>query len=230
MKIVSYNINDSSPRKIEHLLGLNADVLVVPEITCPEEANLPEQYEMAWCGIDYFFHEEKWKGLGLIWKKRLGYIPEWYNRELMYAIPLIVNDYLILGVWPTKPTDERPKKTYPQIAQEIIEEYAHHFKDYKTLVIGDFNCYVNQFDAKKKFGDMIRINEVLESFGLYSLYHQQTGELLGQETTATYYHRFHESEPFFLDYAYTNFPVASFRMFPWNKEMSDHVGLEIITK
>jgi len=229
MKIVSWNINDSKPWKIEHLLGLNADVLVVPEITNPEDAHLPEQFEMAWCGIDYFFHEKKWKGLGLIWKKGLGYVPEWYNPELMYAIPLIVGDYLILGIWPTKPTDGREKKPYPQIAQEIILEYSPHFKDYKTLVIGDFNCYVNQFDATKKSGDMIKVNELLESFGLHSLYHQQTGEELGHETMPTYYHRFRESELFFIDYAYSNFPVASFCMFPWYKEMSDHVGLEVLT-
>ena len=41
MKIVSYNINDSKLWKIERLLGLGADVLVVPEITCPEDAKLP---------------------------------------------------------------------------------------------------------------------------------------------------------------------------------------------
>ena len=41
MKIVSYNINDSKLWKIERLLGLGADVLVVPEITCLEDAKLP---------------------------------------------------------------------------------------------------------------------------------------------------------------------------------------------
>ena len=163
----------------------------------------------------------------VIWKKRNGFIPEWFNRELDYAIPLIFDDYLILGFWPTKPTGNTPKKPYPQIAQEIIMEYGHYFKEYKTVVIGDFNCYVNQYDKSKKFGDMLNVNEMLQSYGLHSLYHQQTGEELGHETTATYYHRFQESEPFFIDYAYTNFPVVSFRMFPCNKEMSDHVGLEV---
>lgn len=209
-------------------MALGADVLVVPEITCPEEAHLPESYKMEWKGVDYYFHERKWKGLGVIWKKNCGALPDWYNPHLEYAIPLIVRDYLILGFWPTKPTDDRPKKTYPQIAQEIIEEYAQHFSDYKTLVIGDFNCYVNQYDNTKKYGDMVRINDLLESYGLFILYHKQTGEALGHESMATYYHRFHDSEPFFIDYAYTNFPVTSFQMFPWDKEMSDHVALEVL--
>ena len=222
MKIVSYNMSESKPWKIEHLLGLHADVLVVPEITCPENSHLPEQHEMEWCGIDYFFHEKRWKGLGIIWNKGNGFVPEWFNPQLSYAIPLI------LGIWPTKTTANEPQ-SYPQIAQEIIREYAPHFKDFKTLVVGDFNCYVKQYDATKQYGDILKVNELLESFGLHSLYHQQTGEEFGHESVATYYHRFNEKAPFFLDYAYSNFPVASFSIFPWDKEMSDHVGIEVIT-
>ena len=228
MKIVSYNINDSLPWKIDNLLRIGADVLVVPEITCPEDAQLPETLDMKWCGIEYFYHRKKWKGLGVIWKKGQGYVPEWFNPNHDYAIPLLVEDYLILGIWPTKPTDDRPKKPYPQIAQEIIQEYAPHFKEYKTLIIGDFNCYVNQYDKTMKYGDMLMVNKLLESNGLHSIYHKQTGEELGKESVPTYYHRFRESDPYFLDYAYTNCPVASLRMFPWDREMSDHVGMEII--
>ncbi len=229
MKIVSYDINDSKPWKIERLLGMNADVIVAPEITCPEDANLPETLDMKWYGVDYFYREKRWKGLGIIWQKGNGFVPDWFNPDYSYGIPLIVDDYLILGIWPTKTAANEPQ-SYPQIAQEIIREYAPHFKDFKTMVVGDFNCYVKQYDATKQYGDILKVNKLLESYGLHSLYHQQTGEAFGKESAATYYHRFHESEPFFLDYAYVNFPVASFRMFPWDKEMSDHVGLEIITK
>ena len=229
MKIISYNINDSKPWKIERLLGMNADVIVAPEITCPEDANLPETLDMKWYGIEYFYHEKRWKGLGVIWQKGTGFVPDWFNPDYSYGIPLIVDDYLILGIWPTKTAANEPQ-SYPQIAQEIIREYAPRFKDFKTMVVGDFNCYVKQYDATKQYGDILKVNKLLESYGLHSLYHQQTGEAFGKESAATYYHRFHDSEPFFLDYAYVNFPVASFRMFPWDKEMSDHVGLEIITE
>ncbi len=229
MKIISYNINDSKPWKIERLLGMNADVIIAPEITCPEDANLPETLDMKWYGVDYFYREKRWKGLGIIWQKGNGFVPDWFNPDYSYGIPLIVYDYLILGIWPTKTAANEPQ-SYPQIAQEIIREYAPHFKDFKTMVVGDFNCYVKQYDATKHYGDILKVNKLLGSYGLHSLYHQQTGEAFGKESAATYYHRFHESEPFFLDYAYVNFPVASFRMFPWDKEISDHMGLENITE
>ena len=227
MKVISYNISDSKSWKIERLLAMDADVWVVPEITCPEDAHLPEGLEMQWKGIDYFYYQKKWKGLGIIWKKGQGIIPEWNNPEMNYGIPLIVSDYLILGIWPTKQQKPAEQKSYPQIAQEIIREYVPHFKDYKTLVIGDFNCYLNQIDSTKQYGDILRVNEILESSGLHSIYHQQTGEALGQESTPTYYHRYRENDPFFLDYAYTNVEPSSIRIFPWDKEMSDHVGMEV---
>ena len=230
MKLISYNINDSNPWKIERLLGMEADVWVVPEVTCKEDAHLPEDLDMKWYGREYFHGgKRKWKGLGVIWKKDLGYIPDWFNPEFDYAIPLIINnEYLILGFWPTKKLDGSEKKSYPQIAQEIIHEYAPRFKDYKTLVLGDFNCCVNQPDMTKKYGGMLRVNEILESLGLHSLYHQITGEALGEESAHTYYHQFNEDKPFFIDYAYTNFDVSSYRLLPWDKEMSDHVGMEVV--
>lgn len=227
MKIVSYNINDSYPWKIERLLQMQADILVVPEITCPEDANLSCDYEMCWKGISYYHEFQRWKGLGIIWKRGLGCIPDWYNPSHFYAIPFITNDILILAIWPTKREKITGKKTYPQIAQEILSEYAPHFKDYRTIVIGDFNCCLNQPDYSKQYGNILRINELLNAYDLRSLYHQQSGEAFGKESTPTYYHNFNANFPFFLNYAYTDIAVKSFRLFPWDKEMSDHVGMEI---
>jgi len=228
MKVISYNIHDCYSWKVENLLKIDADIWVVPEMTSPEDANLPEFLEMKWYGISYFWQFKRWKGLGVIWKKGLGYVPEWFNPELYYAIPLVVDDMLVLAIWPTKKKNVTDQLLYPQIAQGIINEYAPHFKDFaKVLVIGDFNCYVNQVDNSKEYGDILRIDSILSDYGLRSLYHQQTGEALGEETMATYYHRFNENSPFFLDYAYSNATVKSFRLLPWDKEMSDHVGMEL---
>ena len=148
--------------------------------------------------------------------------------KLYYAIPLLLKDVFVLAFWPTKRKGLTDNKLYPQIAQEIIAEYAPHFKDKKVLIIGDFNCYVNQFDSSKEYGDILRINEILEDYGLCSAYHQLTGEAFGKESTATYYHRFKEDAPFFLDYAYTNMNVKSIKLYPWDSKMSDYAGQEII--
>ena len=62
MKIISYNIADSKQWKIDRLHKLNADVFVVPEITCIEQAVIPDDLEMAWNGITWeFAGKRKWK-------------------------------------------------------------------------------------------------------------------------------------------------------------------------
>lgn len=228
MKIVSYNINDCFPWKVERLLGMDADVLVVPEITCPNDAHIPENYEMAWKGISYYHQFPRWKGLGVIWHRGQALVPEWYNPELIYAIPLLVDNLLILAIWPTKRKNVNDHKTYPQITQEIIREYAPHFHGRRVIVIGDFNCCVNQPDDTAEYGNMLRIDQILRSHGLYSLYHEQSGESLGHESTATYFHNFKADLPFFLDYAYANFPVRSYSLLPWDITISDHIGMEVV--
>lgn len=225
MRILSYNISDSKQWKIDRLFEFDADVLVVPEITCPEQVKLPDGYEMAWEGITWQYGgKDKWKGLGVIWKKGEGKVPDWYNPNLFYAIPLLIKDILILAIWPTKRKGVTDKKLYPQIAHELINEYAQYFDGKRVIVIGDFNCYVNQRDNSKEYGDILRVDDKLSGLGLKSAYHQTTGEALGKESVATYYHTFRADMPFFLDYAYTNMEIKRYELMPWYIKLSDHVG------
>lgn len=228
MKIISYNISDCKQWKVDQLIAMDADVFVVPEIGCNEHISLPNNYKMEWKGLEWEYNGKgKSKGLGIVFKKDAGSIPSWYNKELTYAIPLEINDIIILAFWPTKKRDERPQKSYPQIAQEILVYYAPYLKGKNIVIVGDYNCFVGQKDGAKRYGDMIHVDEVLKTMGLRSLYHSITKEQLGKESKSTYYHTFHPNEPFFLDYAYTNIDRASYKLFDWDAKMSDHVGQEI---
>ena len=76
MKIVSYNINSCSQEKVDFLLSLEADVYVVPELS--KNVKPDEGYDMEYLGdIDS-------KGLGLIWRKDKGKIPEWFKDDYDY--------------------------------------------------------------------------------------------------------------------------------------------------
>lgn len=228
LKIISYNISTCQQWKVDKLLERKFDVLVVPEISCPEQCKIPDEYEFVWCGIHWEYKGcPQSKGLGVIWKKGEGRVPDWYNPKLSYAIPLIIKGVLVLGFWPTKKTGGTETRTYPQIAQELIAEYGERFKEHKTVIIGDYNCYVNQFDKTKQYGDMLRIDEILRGYGLQSAYHKVTDEALGHESKATYYHTFQEAKPFFIDYAYTDAKVLTCLVHNWDKGMSDHCCLEV---
>ena len=220
MKILSYNINRSTQEKIDMLLQRNADVYILPEIASPSMIQLPEKYKMEWTG-DYDF-----KGLGILWKSDLkAVVPQWFNPIHKYFLPLIIEGKLIMAAWPTR-TDNNAPKDYPQIALEALQEYAPYLKDYPTIISGDMNCYKGQAGETKQF-NIQAIFEFLEGMGYFSAYHHQTGEAIGNESVATYYHRFNEKSPFFLDYTFSNIPIQSYALCEWDKKTSDHMAQAI---
>ncbi|MCD8296486.1 MAG: endonuclease/exonuclease/phosphatase family protein [Prevotella sp.] len=218
MKILSYNIHSCNQTKINTILAMNADIMVLPECARQDRISLPEGYSMKWVGRD------DWpsKGLGVIWNNQQELVvPTWYNSEYNYILPFIVNDkFLLLASWPTKYKDV--KKSYPQILLEALRDYEPNLSDYPTMVCGDFNCFIGQFGISKSKGTFEQIIEFLENHGLFSLYHQFTGESFGQENKKTFYGTQKNTKPVFIDYAFTNIPTVSYELGEWNKEFSDH--------
>lgn len=217
MIILSYNINRSTQEKINKILLFNADVYILPEIACPSKVKIPEGYEMDWMG-NYDF-----KGLGIMWKSEMNAeVPQWYNPSHQYFLPIIIENKLIMAAWPTR-SDENAPKDYPQITMEALHEYAPYLKEFPSVISGDMNCYKGQAGETKQYS-IEMIFSFLGDMGYTSAYHPKTGELLGKESSATYYHRFYENSPFFLDYTFSNMPIKSYSLCEWNKEMSDHVA------
>ena len=217
MKILAYNINKSTQEKLDKVLQMEADVFILPEVACPSMVQLPEGLEMVWTGdIDH-------KGLGVIWKSEYKVeVPDWFNPEHRYFLPLLIDDKLIMAAWPTM-MEQNKTKHYPQILMEALHEYEPYLKKYQTVISGDMNCYKGQSRATKQFS-IEAIFDYLKSLGYTSAYHDKTGESLGNETTPTFYYLFKENAPFFLDYTFTNVQVKSYDLLEWDRGFSDHVG------
>lgn len=221
MKILSYNINKFNQEKLDKILLHDADVFILPEVACPSMVQLPEGYGVMWTGdIDY-------KGLGIVWKNELkADVPVWFNPDHQYFLPIMVEGKLILGAWPTTTEKNSPKK-YPQIAMEALQYYTPFLKENFAVIAGDINCYKGQHGETKQYSTA-SIFEFLKGMGFESAYHTKTGETLGEESVATYYHLFNEKAQFFLDYTFSNIEVKSYELWAWDKEFSDHVAQEII--
>ena len=216
MKIIAYNINLYCQERIDRVLEYGADGNILPEVACKEQVNLPDGYQMEWVG-DYAH-----KGLGVIWKSCLNSeVPEWYNAKHQYFLPLIVNGTLIVAAWPTTNKQNSPMK-YPQIAMMALQEYAPYFKEYPTVISGDMNLYKGQSGETKQCS-IQSIFDFLGGLCFVSAYHDMTGEELGKETAATYYHQFKENKRFFIDYTFSNVPIKSYSLGVWDRNLSDHV-------
>ena len=135
MKILSYNISWSKQFKVDWLFThKDIDAFVVPECGNNENIVAPNNYQFYWVG------NYPTKGLGVfISKEHKQEIPVWANKELNYAIPLLINDeYLLLAVWPTILKDTT-SDSYVEILLGILEYYKDYIKKYKTVIIGDYN-------------------------------------------------------------------------------------------
>lgn len=225
MKILSYNISRCNQHKIDKVLALGADIMVLPECAHPNQIKLPDDYAMEWMGLPNWCD---WKGLGVIWRKEHNVaVAPWFNEAHNYILPLIVDgEFLLIATWPTLVPES--KKTYPQILLDMLKDYEEHISHTPTLICGDFNCYIGQTGVAKKTGTFEQCIEILKDCGLYDLYHQRTGEAFGKESGATYYHQFKETMPFFIDFAFTNIPVFAYELGNWDKELSDHCPQMIV--
>ena len=125
----------------------------------------------------------------------------------------------ILACWPTV---WQESKTYPQLLLEALHEYSQYFDKLPSLAIGDFNCYVGQSGVKKKTGTFEDCIKEFEAHGMKSVYHTHNKEEFGKEHEATFFWRYNEHSPYFLDYAFSNVDIHSYEIGQWEKEISDH--------
>ena len=106
---------------------------------------------------------------------------------------------------------------------EALMDYEPYLRAHPTVIAGDMNCYKGQSGETKRYS-IQAIFDFLSEMGIVSAYHDQTGEELGKENSATYYHQFKENLPFFIDYTFSNLPLKSYKLGEWNKSISDHVS------
>lgn len=211
--------------KVDRLLEEKADFYIVPELGNENKVSLPEGWAMCWFGDESFCD---WKGLGVIWNtKHKCVVPEWWNLAHKFILPVMVDDeYLMLAMWPTVRKGDAVRY-YPVIVWNALSEYEPYIKQYKSVIAGDFNCFIGQNGERKKDANIRSITEWLKDRGYVSAYHESTGEKLDEESTTTLYIK-NQRRNFFIDYTFTNIAISRFRLIDWGREFSDHCGQELI--
>ena len=112
------------------------------------------------------------------------------------VVPVVVHApqplFVFVGVWTHPP--------YNKVAWSAMTACVTAADGLPVVAAGDFNSsprVQGQERDSERFLERMR-----DELGLVSAYHHFTGEAPGEETSATYYHHWKESNPFHIDYCF----------------------------
>jgi exodeoxyribonuclease III len=231
MRLIAWNCAMGLGRKLDALSTVRPDIAVLSEVACPMllRANVRalEDVPMVWIG------DNPNKGLAVMSFNGNGVVlDESYRATNQYIAPVHVNGerpFRLLAVWDHNDRREGLNKR-PGPLLRALSDSAGFLSRGDVVVAGDFNNNP-QWDKPNGPNNMIKIADELNRRGLVSLYHHKTGEGLGAETCATYWH--YRKNPYHIDYIFAptswlsklvSFEIGSFEA--WCQTgLSDHAPL-----
>ncbi|MHA6249859.1 endonuclease/exonuclease/phosphatase family protein [Pontibacter sp. CAU 1760] len=230
MKIVTWNCNGALRKKLEALVGLEADIYIIQECENPAESKDPAY--AAWAANHLWTGDTRHKGLGIFASNEvdLRLLP-WSNtyqdHTVKHFLPCAVNgDFDLLAVW----THQNNSPNFGYIGQ--LWKYLQVNKDKlgRTIIAGDLNSNT-RWDEWDRWWNHSDVVAELREAGMESLYHRHTSELQGRESQPTFYFRRNPERPYHIDYIFScqalsnhliNLEIGP--MSDWLK-LSDHLPL-----
>ncbi len=229
MKIVSWNCAGAMRKKFSALSEISADIFVLQECENPEFSK--DDAFKAWATNYLWVGENKHKGLAVVAKGDIKLTQ--LDRDagnLQLFLPCLLNDELTLvAIW----TKQANSPNFQYIGQlwKYLQLHGDKLNRPKTLLLGDFNSNTrwDEWDRWWNHSDVVRH---LTDANIHSLYHQQSVEIQGAETTPTFYMHRRIDKPYHIDYAFLSKDVldrASLKIGAaddWLRH-SDHMPLQI---
>lgn len=228
MKIISWNCHEAFYKKYKKLEQHDADIYVISEIRNPLDEGDEEYQEFSKNHIymEYQYESEpgstyKPKGIAIIAKEGIKLENNnWEFKPSDDFLSVRVNDsFDLIGVW-----------THPPYVENVIKYLRLHKDNFSKsdnlLMCGDFN--VDIFKGNQNNKEMFV--KILQSYGYESIYHYLNNKELNEEPQPTIYWRYHDYEPYHVDYLFTkpeilsSFEIGTYEEYVKNK-LSDHVPL-----
>ncbi|EMY4797602.1 endonuclease/exonuclease/phosphatase family protein [Bacillus cereus group sp. BceL296] len=204
MKIVAWNADRAFRKKIDKILPLKADILIISECEQPEKWGQIDKergiYKFLWEG------DNPNKGIGIITfdkRYKIEIHPD-YDKSFRYIVPTKVSadnqEFIMFAVW-----SQKGEKRYDSYIGQIylaLEKYASLLKE-PCIIVGDWNSN-KLFDHIKRVKTHSEVVEFLEGFGIKSAYHHLSKKEHGEELKATHYFRKEKARPFHIDFLFAS--------------------------
>ena len=234
MKIVSWNCNKKFREKYKDITEEDADIYVICECENPIKYEGTDYSEFA--GTNYFWTGDlDFMGLGIFAKDDIKLEPiEGLNERFKNFIAVRVNDsFNLLAVWAMDKDPEKDLNAYTEMIHDYFDANSELF-DENLVMCGDFNSNVvwdythKAKDSEGNPKDQTNLNRKLNNKGLFSAYHELTGEEQGKEKQVTFFQTKHLNQPHYIDYVYAKKDaVSKFEILDFSKWacLSDHLPL-----
>jgi exonuclease III len=207
MKIVSWNCAGAMRNKFSALSTISADIFVLQECENPEFSK-DQAFNYLWVG------ENKNRGLAVVAKTHIKLTKlDWDAGQLQLFLPCLLNDELTLvAIW----TKQANSPNFQYIGQlwKYLQLHGDKLNQPKTLLLGDLNSNT-RWDEWDRWWNHSDVVQYLANANIHSLYHQQSLEIQGAETTPTFYMYRRIDKPYHIDYAFLS------------KDVLDRANLEV---
>ena len=191
-------------KKAGVILAKAPDILVVPECEHPDkllfDVEIKKPSDAVWFG------HNKNKGLGIFSYSTFRFkVLDVYNDQFKMVIPLSVSggdiDFILFAVWANNPADREGQ--YITQVWKAIHHYKSILSGSHVIFVGDFNSNTI-WDKPRREGNHSTVVKLLESKGIYSVYHRHFSQQQGMEAHPTYYLYRHKDKPYHLDYCFVS--------------------------
>lgn len=199
MRLVSWNCNGALRKKFSELKALEADIYIVQE--CEDPKRCSDSIYAEWTQNSLWIGENKNRGLGVFARPGLALTEMQFDAQgLELFLPFQVNGSVnILAAW----TKEAGSPTFKYIGQlwKYLQIHPDFLSAGKSILMGDLNSNVcwDKWDRWWNHSDVVK---QLADLGLQSLYHHQSAEPQGKETTPTFFMHRNIEKPYHIDYAF----------------------------
>jgi len=203
MRIISWNCQGGYRKKIDNILELKPDIVVIQECEnleklhafCKEKIPL----KSFWFG-GFFPH----RGVGVFFYKDYQILSMENDISIEFIVPMkIMNNFkfYLFAIWAMAPLGEDKGKPYTYQIEKVVKKYRNVLKNNLSILIGDYNT-PNIEKPVEKTGFMV--NEEFKKLEIFSAYHEYFEKDYGKHNQYTFYQHKNTEFKHMLDYCFAS--------------------------
>ena len=203
MRIISWNCQGGYRKKIDNILELDPDIVVIQEceslerlrVFCKEKIPL----KSFWFG-GFYPH----RGVGVFFYKDYQILSMENNISIEFIVPMkIMNnfEFCLFAIWAMAPLGEDKGKSYTYQIEKTVKKYEGILKNNLSILIGDYNT-PNIEKPVEKTGFMVI--EEFKKLEIFSAYHEYFEKDYGKHNQYTFYQHKKKEVKHMLDYCFAS--------------------------